>query len=592
MRIKLLLLIAIVMLVSSCSNPGAGSPDPESRSVSSAITNHPSTAESDGTSGMSASASISSILPDSSASGSLSQSSIASAAASSSGSGFDWGTIGGTKLLLLSPSQGSMASSLKPVFRWSGIDADSYTFYLERKDGGVFKQIEKKIGLKEPQYQIPVSLVEGNVYRWRAQAQKDGETVDHDNGGTGGAVFMTSIPYKKHPANSGMNFTFDGSVSEQVLRNYLSRSITMSFLSVPSESLDSDVRMILNTGAKYIGRATIPWEAETDYTQTIEKYRRQIDAIHQSDPEIIFEACIFETVFKSCGQVAIPDWVFQAFGQKAEKRNFSYDRMLFESGKYVDQWGKGSSIPDITRIETQMYFYYRGCRYIDAGFEAIHWGQVMLIGENDTGFVKYGEVLAMIRQYAKTHSRRHFILNNGATHGIAGPDGVLLFDFHVYPARMRPEEGAAPHGPSQAAPQKTILEIGYLDSIYKKSMGGKTRSGWTCNTLPYVVDIDNYGGYENGYLNKPDRPYWPWGMDEISWFANQPSDYRATWLGYAYGWVRDNDPAGYLMMPGSRVVYKQDTGAMTWYYANSKEMTGSAWGDEETIRSIWVIDNQ
>lgn len=378
------------------------------------------------------------------------------------------------------------------------------------------------------------------------------------------------------------DFSFDSRMSEEVLKNYLSRSMTLSFLSVPSNNPESDIRMILNTGVKYISRANLPWQPETEYWNSIASYKKKIDEIHVHDSDIIVESAIFETVWRSCETTPIPDWVFIAFDESVEIRNFSYSKMLFRSGKYIDNWGNGISVPDITQLETQMYFYYRACRYIDAGFEAIHWGQVMLIGENDTAFQSYYKVLTKVRQYANVHARRHFVLCNSHTHGIIGPDGKLLFDFHCFPLRIKTSNGEQAHAPSELNPQEAIFEVNYLDAIYNKSLGGTTVSGWTCNALPYFVEIDNYGGCEKGYLNVPGHDFWPWGMDEISWFANQPSSYRATWLQGAYNWIRNTDKAGFLCMPGSRVVYSIKSDKMTWYYANSNEFN-----DENAIKSVW-----
>lgn len=72
---------------------------------------------------------------------------------------------------------------------------------------------------------------------------------------------MTTINPKTHPANVGRDYSFDGKISEQVLKNYLSRSITLSMLSSSPDSLQSDARFVLNTGAKYISRSIIPLAA-------------------------------------------------------------------------------------------------------------------------------------------------------------------------------------------------------------------------------------------------------------------------------------------------------------------------------------------
>ena len=378
------------------------------------------------------------------------------------------------------------------------------------------------------------------------------------------------------------DFSFDYKISEEVLKNYLSRSMTLSFLTVSSNDPQSDIQLILNTGAKYISRANLRWQAETEYLNSIAIYKNRISEIHTQDPDIIFESTIFETVWKSCELIPIPDWVFVAFDKPALSRNFIYSKMLFPGGKYLDFWNDGGSVPDITQPETQMYFYYRACKYIDAGFEAIHWGQVMLIGENDKNYKNYYKVLGMVRKYAAKHARRHFVLCNAHTHGIIDANGKLLFDFHAYPLRIKAMPGEQIHPPSELDPQKVIFEADYLDAIYKKSLGGITVSGWTCSALPYFVEIDNYGGYNKGCLNNPNCNYWPWGMDEISWFANQPSSYRASWLQYAYDWVRNTDSVGYLCMPGSRIAYSIKRDKMSWYFAN-----GNEFNDVNAIKAVW-----
>lgn len=585
------ILLLSILLCPACSSP-QGAPSSASPSTGSAVSSGAMPMP-ESSAGSSPGQATQTELPDSNKPASQPEPGKTTASskppASSSGGGFNWS---GTKLLLNEPAHGEL-STTKPLFRWSNIAADSFTFYLEEKSGDSYKQIKKVDKLKDSQYQLDVSLKAGGTYRWYVTANNGGKIVQHSGSTEKGAVFMTTINPKTHPANVGRDYSFDGKISEQVLKNYLSRSITLSMLSSSPDSLQSDARFVLNTGAKYISRSIIPWQPETEYTNSIAGYKKKIDEMHALDPDLIFEACIFETVWKSCEETPIPAWVFEAFGKKAENRNFDYEKMLFPDGRYVDHWESGCSVPDITQLETQMYFYYRACKYIDAGFEAIHWGQVYLVGESDKalGYANYQKVLTMVRQYAKTHARRHFLLNNAHVHGIIGPDGKLLFDFHAFPFRGKVPDGEVKHAPSEDNPQKVILEVGNLDSLYKKSLGGTTVSGWSCESLPYVVELDNGGGYEQGYLNDPTRDYWIWGMDEISWFANQPQSYRAYWLDYAYNWIRQTDPQGSLMMPGSRPAYLQKENAMSWYYANSREFTTYGWGDEEAIRSVWVDSN-
>src|SRR5690606_13264729 len=87
-------------------------------------------------------------------------------------------------------------------------------------------------------------------------------------------------PEAKEPEPTELDFHFEGSISEKVLKNYLSRSLTFSFISVPYKTSIGDISVILNTGAKYISRAIIPWEAETGYAVVTDHYKAIIDNLH------------------------------------------------------------------------------------------------------------------------------------------------------------------------------------------------------------------------------------------------------------------------------------------------------------------------
>ena len=41
--------------------------------------------------------------------------------------------------------------------------------------------------------------------------------------------------------------------------------------------------------------------------------------------------------------------------------------------------------------------------------------------------------------------------------------------------------------------QAISLKVGYSDGLYGRSKGGKTFSGWTCEHLPCLVELDNFG---------------------------------------------------------------------------------------------------
>lgn len=406
---------------------------------------------------------------------------------------------------------------------------------------------------------------------------------------------LTAEDALNHPANKGRSFEFNGAISEEVLRNYLARSIVFSFLECDFSKeypnfVEDCIQTIIYTGAKYISRAGCAWIPNGKEPAKYPHFKDIISRVHALDPDVIFEACIFETAYPCFGEFEIPAYVFEAFGLPYEKRGFRYEDMLFPDGRYIDHWEKDGSVPDMTRLETQLFFYFRGCLYIDMGFEALHYGQVLLIGETDKDYECWIKVMNMIREYAKQHARRGFVLLNAHTHGIIDKTGTLMFDFHCYPCRPVAVESELPHIATERNPQRTELISGWGNSIYNRSMGGKTHSGWSCDSLPYFVEIDNYGCQPPELLNTH-VDYYPWGYDECSWFASQPKWYREEWLGYAINWLKKNDSNGYLEMLGIRPISfynPQSPDLLTrgqFYYINDPKVM-----DAQMVRDAWIND--
>lgn len=391
------------------------------------------------------------------------------------------------------------------------------------------------------------------------------------------------------------DYKFHGAISEEVLCNYLRRSITISC--EPGHELHPITAahvhdFILNIGAKYICRACTHWRPGEANLAVYAGQKAFIDRLHKVDPDVVFEACIFECVGPEVESLPVPAWVFEAFGLEIEKRNFSIDAMRFRDDLYKDQWGVGTTVPDMTQLETQMFFYYRACEYINAGFEALHMGQIHLIGKYDEGWVCWTRVLKMVRAYAKEHARRAFVFINAHTPGMLDSDGKLMFDFHMYPARPVADGTQEPHFPTEDNPQRATLDVHHRSGIYGRSLGGMTHSGWETDTLPYCVEIDNFGDDlpERLHVPRPDLSTC-WGMDEINWFAHQPAWYRAEFLQYAYDWVRDVAPGKcYFAMPGQRVIrLRNEQGEIicNLYRAYDKTTHPEGFGDESVIKAIW-----
>jgi hypothetical protein len=313
----------------------------------------------------------------------------------------------------------------------------------------------------------------------------------------------------------------------------------------------------------------------------LERAKQQVPKVHAADPDMILQACIFEIVTTQVDQVPVPEWAFTALGKPVEKRNFRYTDMLYPNGRFVNHWRNGQSVPDVSRPETKLWFYFLGASFIDVGCEAIHLGQTELMNKNDPNLNHYSQVLALIRSHAAQHARRHMVLlDSHVPSGGLVRDGQLLMDFHSFPLRIME---------TPDKPQEAILKLGFSDGIYNRSKGGTTFSGWKCEHLPYLVEIDNWGASKT-----PGQPkaggIWIWGYDEITWFAQQSQQYRSNWLHYARDWVRKTDANGHLQMPGSRTL-RSPLDNKRWYYANKPSAAvPEGFGDEEAIRAIWAGD--
>lgn len=375
---------------------------------------------------------------------------------------------------------------------------------------------------------------------------------------------------------------FDGRITRPELEHYLSRAVTMEGLLHEHGNLDDEIRFLKETGTRFAGRTIYLWGGERNLDRSLAHARIRERELHRVLPELMLQAAVFEIVTEDVNQQPLPLWVLREFGQPVENRHFSYEAMLFPKGRFRNQWRKGASVPDVTRIETQMWLYYLAARYIDLGVEAIHFGQVALMGARDPKHEAWDRLLVRVRAYARRNARRGIVLCDAhVPRGGLLVGERLLLDFHSFPLRIdevpdRPLEGT--------------LRMGYLDSLYGRSRGGITPSGWTCEHLPYLVELDNFG--RSRREGKNIGGHWIWGYDEITWFAHRSRPERDRWLRDAWQWIRTHDANGYLQMPGSRTLAVPVDGK-TWYWAsNPGPDCPTGFGDEATIRDIWKRDSQ
>jgi len=401
-------------------------------------------------------------------------------------------------------------------------------------------------------------------------------------------VFGSNDALDAAPGDAGpaLDFQFDTTISKVVLENYLSRSISFTELlhddlAQPMNPRGVDprdnIRLLIGSKAKFVGRALMLWGGENNLTSFVGRAKSYADVLHQQDPDLVLQAAEFEIVTRAVESVAVPPPVFMEFGQPVVTRSFVYRDMLYANGNLVNHWGTDASVPDMGRIETRMWFYHLASTYIDAGIEAIHFGQVSLMDQNDPGHVGWLDMLGRVRAYARAHARRHMVICDAHTPtGGYVEGGRVLFDAHAFPLRIAEVAGR---------PFKGVLQVGYADSLYKRSNGGITPSGWFCDHLPYLVEFDNFGSNNPGHTSS--APF-IWGWDEITWFATQSEADRNDWLRYAWNWVHDNDPIGHVEMPGSRVLSPGSAGGPRWYWANAKSAAcPGGFNTEATIRELW-----
>lgn len=400
--------------------------------------------------------------------------------------------------------------------------------------------------------------------------------------------FASVISGAGYAESAGRDYRFNGSISREVLDNYLSRATTYCELLTPEGtrerpkcSLDEGIRFLTNTGAKFVGRSIYMWGGESHLPELLKQGKAAAEKVHQADADIVLQGCAFEIATREVNSLAVPEWVFAEFGQTPEQRSFNLDAMRYPPNQYRDTWGRDSSIiPDISRLETRMWFFYLIAGYIDIGVEAIHLGQVEIMNERDPNNEGWYDVVSRARKYARTHARRGFVIFDAhVPSGGILKDGKLLLDFHSFPLRIEELTGAGEQG---------MLKVGHYDSIYRRSPGGTTPSGWSCQALPYLVEFDNFG--RSGHEGEVYGLHWIWGYDEIGWFARQPKEYREMWLYYAWHWLKINDPVGHLEMPGARVLH-YPVEDKRWYWANTpSDAVPTGFGDEEVIKAIWAAD--
>ncbi len=186
-------------------------------------------------------------------------------------------------------------------------------------------------------------------------------------------------------------------------------------------------------------------------------------------------------------------------------------------------------ISNIANIETQMYFYYNICRYIDAGFEAIHIGQaeMMMDYKDVTNAKEWDRVLTLSRSYAAQNARRGIVLFDA--HSSLGSDGLMIgknLILDIQSAPLFPSETIQKDGVLMCeAKHFTDDKFSYIG----RTKGGTHPLGFEVDQNFTILEFDNFGRND-----EPGVPtyegFYSWGYDDITWFALQPEWYRNQFL--------------------------------------------------------------
>jgi hypothetical protein len=243
---------------------------------------------------------------------------------------------------------------------------------------------------------------------------------------------------------------------------------------------------------------------------------------------------------------------------------------------------------DLSQPETRMYYYYLSTRYIDAGCENIHFGDLHFGCRKDTGNRHLWNLTKLIREYAasiddktgKPHARRGVVLLEthpkcdledkykdkylyGWYHDPEDdhlPDWrrQLIFDFNMFGTYYRRNKKRVwdcsdnYFGLDQESILPVILKDGY--GLINHSVGGLHPMGWLCMHLPVLNRFDSGSIDPDAGCSEIPPTDTPWhhdcyGYDNASWFGRQKDREKEQILLYTWYKIKCLDPYGYFGMP-------------------------------------------
>ena len=172
------------------------------------------------------------------------------------------------------------------------------------------------------------------------------------------------------------------------------------------------------------------------------------EAIHNLDEDIIIEAALYEHIYNfewgawnfQIGDDPDERYVIDAWANEilAEYPNFdlandniaiepdlmTYPELADARSKGLLSWNVTYNLylPDLSRLETRIYWYWRMCEYIRRGYESFHMGRVDLTLKRDCDNLLVADLLQKVRDFGssidpntnQTYARRGVVFFNAS----------------------------------------------------------------------------------------------------------------------------------------------------------------------------------
>lgn len=225
---------------------------------------------------------------------------------------------------------------------------------------------------------------------------------------------------------------------------------------VLNTDLAGTMQLIKTVKPKLITNAVGPYGGEDVWINTadwsahdhINQFKYIADQIHAFDPEIILDASLWEAIlnvpkthtyftdgFITLGDDADEQYIYDYFPELGGSPvTISIQDMLYDEEIDAIYAGDidpatGWLVPDLSKLKTRIWWFYRATQYVKAGAESIHMGRVDLTLKRDCDNWLIKDLMDKIKAFgasidpttSTTYARRGVVFFNDALNG-AGPE--------------------------------------------------------------------------------------------------------------------------------------------------------------------------